>query len=774
LVTFWRWLRALLLTGAALGILAALLLSFAVLWIYPRLPGLDALTDYRPKIPLRIYSADGYLIGEFGEERRNVVRIEDVPENLKRAIVAVEDARFWRHHGIDYIGVLRATWANLSSFGVRQGASTITMQLARNFFLSSERSFQRKLYEGMLAFKIEGSLTKPQILQLYINQIFLGQRAYGFASAAQIYFGKPLERLTLGEMAMLAGLPKSPSKDNPIINPKRASARKLIVLERMLAAGFITEQQRRAAADEPLRVSRTSTTFATKADFIAEMVRARLFAKYGESVYRQGFSVITTINKTHQDAAYAALRDGVLSYDKRHGYRGPEGFIDLDAEPAQNPEWVDEQLDENYPDLDDLISAVVIEADKRHVVAQNRFGNPIEISGDGLTFAKKMLDSKAPVQKRIRRGSVIRLQFDVKKARWNILQRPSVESAFIAIDPRSGAIRALVGGFDFSKNPFNHVTQAWRQPGSSFKPFVYSAALEKGFTPATVINDAPLEVPAEETGSQVWAPQNFDGTYDGPMRMRSALARSKNLVSIRILQAIGTQYAQEYVGRFGFDTQRHPPYLTMALGAGSVTPWQMARAYSVFANGGYRVLPFFIARIVDPRGKVVAEARPLIAGDNAPRVIDARNAYLMHSMLQDVTRYGTAARAGQLGRGDIAGKTGTTNDFVDAWFAGYQATMTGVAWIGFDQPHRLGGNETGGHAALPIWIAYMEKALKGVPPAQPATPEGVVHRRVDPATGLPVSDGGVVEFFYEENSPIDSPLGESSGRNPDEVREQLY
>ena len=745
------WLRFLafplaVLAGlAAVGILAvALVIALA----YPNLPTLGALTEYQPKIPLRIYTADGVMIGEFGEERRAVVAIADVPADLKNAIIAAEDERFYQHPGIDYVGVMRAAYANLVAGGRRQGASTITMQVARNFFLSSEKTLTRKLYEALLAFKIEHSLNKEQILELYVNQIYLGQRAYGFGAASQIYYNKPLNQLTLAESAMLAGLPKAPSLDNPVANPQRAKRRQQYVLRRMADLGYITAAQHDDAVKTPVRARREVNEYSIHAEFAAEMVRQALAEQYPEEVYTRGFRVYTTLRKADQEAAYASLRKGVLEYDRQHGYRNPEGYVELPANVG------DDDFDEllaDHPDSDDLFAAIVLAADAKHVEVALRSGEKIDIAGEGLRFAARGLDAKTTPQKRIRRGAIVRLQRDGKN--WQIVQLPEVESAFVAMDPQDGAVRALVGGFDFNRNKFNHVTQAWRQPGSSFKPFIYSASLEKGFTAATVIPDEPVVLEAEETGSQRWEPKNYDGRFEGPMRLRTALAKSKNMVSIRVLEAIGPKYAQDYVTRFGFEPERHPPYLTMALGAGSVTAWQMARAYAVFANGGFLVQPYFIHKIVDDRGNPLALAQPKRAGDESLRVIDARNAFVMDNMMQDVTRVGTGARAARLGRSDLAGKTGTTNEFVDAWFAGYNPSLVAIAWVGFDQPKTLGRNQTGGVIALPIWVGYMEKALHDAPEMPRDVPDGVVMVPTGPYPPLPGDNRLLPEFFYREAIP---------------------
>jgi len=552
---------------------------------------------------------------------------------------------------------------------------------------------------------------------------------------------------------MLAGLPKAPSAYNPVANPKRAKQRQQYVLRRMRELGTITEAQYEEAMNAPITVRREIDDFGLRAEFVAEMVRQALFDRYGPDVYTLGFRVYTTIQKADQEAAYTALRKGLLDYDRRHGYRGPEGFADLPENAAE--EALEEALAE-HTDSDDLVPAVVLAASPKQVVAYRRGGETVTIGEPGLKFAQSALSDKAPPNRKIRRGAIVRLQKD-DKGGWAVAQLPDAEAAFVAIAPETGAIRALVGGFDFNRNKFNHVTQAWRQPGSSFKPFIYSAALERGFTPATVLLDEPVVVDAALTGGQVWEPKNYDGKYEGPMRMRTALAKSKNMVSIRILQAIGPRFAQEYVTRFGFDSEKHPAYLTMALGAGSVTPLQMARAYGVFANGGYLVEPYVIEKIVDDRGTVLAQANPTRAGDASLRVLDPRNAFLMNSMMQDVTRYGTAARANSLGRRDIAGKTGTTNEHVDAWFAGYQPSLVAISWIGFDQPKNLGNNETGGAAALPIWIGYMGRALKGVPQVEPVVPDGIMSARIDTDTGLASPDGKHVEFFYREHPPQEAP-----------------
>lgn len=772
-----RWFRWLvfpfaLLTG--LAVVGAALAGFVVLLAFPNLPSIEVLTAYQPKVPLRVYTADGALIGEFGEERRAVVKIDAVPAVMKQAILAAEDERFYRHQGVDYVGVIRAAYSNLLAGGKRQGASTITMQVARNFFLSSDKTLIRKAYEALLAFRIEASLTKDEIFEIYINQIYLGQRAYGFAAAAQIYFGRALADVSVAEAAMLAGLPKAPSAFNPVVNPRRAKQRQLYVLRRMRELGTITEEQYTAAQAQPLVVRRDIDDFSIHAEYVAEMVRQVLYNRYPDEVYTSGLRVYTTITKRDQEAAYHALRRSVLDYERRHGYRGPESYVEL---PANAGEDALEDVLHEFPDYDDIRTAIVLQASPREVRAYLRGGETIAIKGEGLRFAARALDGKSPPNRRVRRGSVVRV-LKQDRGGWEIIQLPEVEAAFVALDPITGAVRALVGGFDFSRNKYNHVTQAWRQPGSSFKPFIYSAALEKGFTVATVVNDAPVVVEAEQTGGQVWEPKNYEDTYEGPMRLRTALARSKNMVSIRVLQSIGPQYAQDYVKRFGFDATRHPPYLTMALGAGSVTPWQMARAYAVFANGGYLVDPYLVERIVDDRGNLLAQAQPARAGDESLRVIDIRNAFVMNSLMHDVVRYGTGARVNALRRGDLSGKTGTTNDNVDAWFAGYHPTLVSVAWIGFDQPKKLGRHETGARAALPIWMGYMGDMLKGVPEMGADPPDGVVTVKIDPATGMQSPEIGQPEYFYRENMPpppdAPAPVPDGGTRLIDRVRNQLF
>ncbi|SEA94110.1 penicillin-binding protein 1A [Variovorax sp. YR216] len=726
----------------ALGIAAAgavavvCIIAVALAVAYPNLPDISELADYRPKLPLRVFSSEGILIGEFGEERRNLTPISTVPKIMKDAVLAAEDARFYDHGGVDYKGMLRAGLANLNRVK-SQGASTITMQVARNVYLSSEKTLTRKVYEVLLTFKLEHLLTKDQILEIYVNQIYLGNRAYGFAAASEAYFGKPLQDITIAQAAMLAGLPKAPGANNPVNNPSRARARQLYVIDRMQEAGFITAEQAAEAKKENLHLRDAADPSRLHAEYVAETVRQLMYAQYGDSTYTRGLKVYTTLVAADQAAAYRALRKGIMDYERRQIYRGPEKFVELPNDPKDLDEAVDDAL-ADHPDNGDVMSAVVLKANAKEINAVRSNGDAVQIVGEGLKPAQSGLSDKAPPNIRIRRGAVIRV-VKTPKGSWEITQLPEVEGAFVATDPRDGAVKAMVGGFDFDKNKFNHVTQAWRQPGSSFKPFIYSAALEKGFTPSTVINDAPLFFDAGTTGGQPWEPKNYDGQFEGPMPMRRALMKSKNMVSIRILQSIGTRYAQDWITNFGFEREKHPAYLPMALGAGSVTPMQMVTAYSVFANGGYRVNPYLVTRVTDHKDKVLVDKQPPLLNESM-RAIPQRNAFIMDSLLQSVASGGTAAKAqATLKRTDLYGKTGTTNDSLDAWFAGFQPTMTAVAWIGYDTPRKLGDKETGGGLALPIWITYMETAIKGIPVAEVPAPAGVVNV------------GG--EWYYDDYAP---------------------
>jgi penicillin-binding protein 1A len=754
------------------GVLFAILLcaAIAVAAVYPNLPALSAITDYKPKIPLRIFTADGALIGEFGEERRTFVRIEEVPDHLKKAILAIEDDRFYEHSGIDVLGIVRAIGSNLAG-GTGGGASTITQQVARNFFLTSnERTMaekiKRKFYEILLSLKIEANLSKDQILELYINQIFLGQRAYGFAAASRTYFAKDIKSLSIAEAAMLAGIPKFPSSANPVANFKRASIRQQYILQRMRDLRYITPQQYEAAAKEQLVIRQSASTIEVPAEYVAEMARMLVYERFKDETYTRGLNVITTILKDDQQAAYDAFRAGLMAYERRQTYRGPEARIQIPAGKEAADEAIEEALQE-YPAFDQFLPAVVLEVNRGQVRAQAANSEVVTLSGENVRVAQSALAANAPAARAITRGAVIRIAKNAK-GNWEIVQIPEVEGAFVAANPQNGAVRALVGGFDFNRNKFNHVTQSQRQPGSSFKPFIYSATLEKGFTPATLINDAPVIVDANTTGGQLWEPKNYDGKFDGPLRMRQALAKSKNMVSIRLLQAVGPVYAQEWVTRFGFEADKHPPYLTLALGAGTVSPWDMLGGYSVFANGGYKVNPFIIFKVTDSAGNVVMQAEPVRAGVDAPQVIDPRNAYVMWSMMQDVVRFGTATRALSLKRADIGGKTGTTNDSHDAWFAGFNNQLVGVAWVGFDQPKNLGDKETGGGVALPIWINYMAKVLPKLPEVARTPPSGLTNI------------GG--ELYFSEFIPgqgvyglgLSDPLPTTEEQKQEEAKEQIF
>jgi penicillin-binding protein 1A len=736
--------------GAAMTLAGVMLVAFALAVAYPNLPEISGLTDYRPKLPLRIYSSDNVLLGEYGEERRTFTPINEIPKVMQDAVLAIEDSRFFEHSGVDYKGVLRAALENLRE-SRSQGASTITMQVARNFYLSSEKTFTRKIYEILLALKIESLLSKQQILEVYMNQIYLGQRAHGFAAASEIYFGKPLKDITVAEAAMLAGLPKAPSAYNPISNPQRATQRQRYIIDRMLENGYITVAQRDAALAQPLRY-RAPSEVAVHAEYVAEQARQLVFAQYGAETYSRGLNVELTLSSAEQMVAYRALRKGILDFERRQRYRGPEAYVNLPKDPKLVDARVAEALQE-HRDNDELKSAVALEAGPKKVVAMLESGDTITITGSGLQPAASGLAEKGNPKTAIRRGAVIRV-LQGPKGDWSITQLPEVEGAFVALDPSTGAVRAMVGGFDNDKSQFNRATQAWRQPGSSFKPFIYSAALERGFTPATVVNDAPLFFDATETGSQPWEPKNYDGQFDGPMSLRRGLAKSKNMVSIRVVQAIGPAYAQQWIQRFGFEAERHPAFMTMALGAGTVTPLQMASAYGVFANGGYYVSPMLISRITDSKGKVLHEVKP-VKLDESMRVIEARNAFVMTSMLNEVTSTGTAAKAqAALRRRDIYGKTGTTNDSLDAWFAGWQKGVVAVAWMGYDSPRKLGERETGGGLALPVWIDYMAAVLKGVPVSEPSPPPGLVNLGGEWYYNEYANGNGVASLGLEDQLPI--------------------
>jgi penicillin-binding protein 1A len=693
------------------------------------LPNLDALVNYRPKIPLRVYTSDNVLIGEFGQERRDFVAIKDIPLLQKQALLAIEDSRFYDHGGVDFKGVARAVVADLSG-GLKQGASTITMQVARDFFLTKEKLFSRKLTEVMLAYKIERTLSKDQILELYMNQVYLGQRAYGFSSAARTYFGKPLKDLSLAQSAMLAGLPQAPSSINPVVNPKSARARQQLVLKRMRDLSYVTEAQYKSALAENLHVLGEGQSSNSHALFVAEMVRQAMYAQFKEDTYTRGLVVTTTLVQADQEAAYEGVRRNVMAYDQRHGYRGPEAHVDLPRSPAERNKLVAATL-QKHPASDKLLSAVTLAASAKSLRAQLANGSEITLSADGLRLAATALAPKAVAALKITPGSVIRVVQD-SRGRWTLTQLPNVGVAFVALNNQTGAYRALVGGFDFNASQFNHVTQAWRQPGSAIKPFIYSAALEKGFSPATLVNDAPLSLGSAETGGAPWQPQNDDDVYDGPITLRTALAQSKNVAAVRLLRAITPQYAHDFLPRFGFDAAKQPVNYTLALGTGSVTPLQMAAAYSVFANGGFQINPYLVQKVADTRGNVLFEAKPVVPALESARVLDARNAFVTESLLREVTISGTGAAASQrLGRQDIAGKTGTSSEAFDGWFAGFSGATTAVAWMGYDEPRSLGGREFGATLALPIWTDFMHVTLAGKPLHLTPPPAGVSQAQGD-------------------------------------------
>jgi penicillin-binding protein 1A len=732
---------------AGLGLCGVLLGSLALALAWPNLPDLSAMIDYRPRVPLRVYTADKVLIGEFGEERRNVLRFDEIPDVMKSAILSAEDDRFYQHGGIDWTGVARATLANLTHMSKTQGASTITMQVARNFYLSSEKTYTRKFYELLLTFKIEATLTKDQILDLYMNQIYLGHRAYGFAAASRTYFGKQLGEITPAEAAMLAGIPKAPSRFNPIANFDRAKARQTYVLGRMRNLGYLTEEEYKKAMDQEIVLKSGTGTpaggYAVHGEYVAELARQLLYGVYQDNIYSRGFNVYTTVHSKDQEVAYQAVRNGILDYTRRAPYPGPEETIDLPdgiENDASKLDGVLDDIQEKYPDSGDVLTAVVLQASPTKITVARSSRQIIEVTDkNALKTVARGLVKNAKEQVRIERGSVVYVHKNGDH--WEVINMPTVQAAFVSLRPEDGALQAMVGGFDFEEGKFNRVTQAWRQPGSAFKPFIYAAALERGLTPGTQVSDEPFTLTAEQTGSKAWAPKNYGRTYEPMLTMRQALYKSKNMVSIRIMQAVGPKYVQDYLTRFGFDRARQPAVLPLALGAGSVTPLQLAGAYAVFANGGYRVPPYLIDHVTDSSGKVIMQARPTVAGDAAARAVDPRTVYVMDDMMRGVATYGTAARVHrELKREDIGGKTGTTNDSHDAWFAGFTPKLVGVVWMGYDQPKSLGSSETGGGASLPIWLDYMRYALKD----KPQVPAGPLP------DGLSKIDG---EYYFAEFPP---------------------
>lgn len=760
-----KWLAITGVCGAGAAISLGLVI-FSV--AYYQLPAIDALTQYRPKVPLRVYTADGDLIGEFGEERRDYVPFEEIPRHVKLAILAAEDNGFYEHSGIEFMGIARAAISNIITGRRGQGGSTITMQVARNFFLSSERSYTRKLYEVAMAFKIEQNLSKDKIFEVYANQIFLGHRSYGFGSAAKTYFGKDLRDLSISEAAVLAGLPVAPSAYNPLVNMRRATMRRNYVLGRMFNLGYIDEITYASAIAQPIKVRQTTAeqqktqlqTQELHAGYVAEMVRMLLVPYFKDTLYNQGLNVYTTIRSFDQKVASSTVRQNMIDYDRRYGYRGVEGHVDISQEETREANI--RQALAKVVSSANLLPGVVTQLTPQTMSVQLYSGETVKIAAKDFAFAKRYIAQNGKElqgrykAKELRVGAIVRVTQDAK-GKWSLGQIPVVESAFVSANFNTGAIYSLVGGFDFKLNQFNHVTQAWRQPGSSFKPFIYSAALDKGFTPATIINDAPLSIDPSLTGGKLWEPRNDDRRYDGPMTLATALARSKNLVSIRIVQAIDPFYAQQFISKFGFNPKNHPALLTMALGVGSVTPLEMVTGYSVFANGGYLVQPYLIEKVTDAEGNVLMQSHNAKVGDGAPRTLDARNAYVMNSLLHGVATQGTGRRAGNaLKRADIGAKTGTTNDALDAWFAGYAGEIAAVGWMGYDQPKSLGANAYGAGLVLPVWVNYMKAVLKGAPEYYRPQPADVV--KID---GMP--------FYADQVGDTVQTLGLGETTSPEEV-----
>ena len=746
-----RWILRIAL-GLVVGVLAAVMLAtIAAAILYAELPALDALADYRAVVPMRIFTADGTLIGEFGEERRTVVMLSEVPPMVQHAVLAAEDGRFYEHGGVDYSSIVRAAIDNLRANGVHEGASTITMQVARAFFLSNEKTFMRKIVEAMLAEKIEREFTKQQILEIYMNQIYLGERAYGFAAASDVYFGVPMQRLSWAQAAMLAGLPKAPSSFNPIVNPDRARGRRDYVLRRLHELGYIDDKVYASALSEPVEVRPRRLAYPVEAEYAAEDARQLLLTRYGDDAYRIGLRVVTTLHDKEQQAAVASVIAGVLAYDGRHGsYRGPERKIDpWPTSPEEQATAAQDALDE-LATVGNLEPAVVLQVEQLVATAQSREGI-VKVSVPAAMPDRSKGNGKMPMaESRAPPGSVIRIRHD-EKGSWVLAQLPQVEAALVSMDPQSGAITAMAGGFDFGRNHYNHATQAQRQPGSSFKPFVYSAALEKGFRTTTLLDDSAVDFPLPGTGGRHYSPHDYDDRFLGQITLRSALMKSRNVPAVRVLHAIGIPYARAYVKRFGLTDAQVPPYLTMVLGVGTATPLQMARAYAVFANGGHLVTPYLIDKVTDNDGRLLWQSPRTPTGATEP-VIDPRNAFIMTSMLRDVIRAGTGVGARSLKRQDVGGKTGSTNNFVDAWFAGFTPARVAVSWIGFDAPRTLGKGEVGGHAALPMWTQYMATALEGRPEEPLPAPPGVVAIPADDPAH-PLAMRPQQEYFYVENQP---------------------
>lgn len=755
----------------SLAVTLLILTCAAFFYLELQLPNVEALNNIQLQVPLKIYTQDEQLIGEFGQIRRSPVTLAQIPKPLINAVLATEDQRYYEHPGVDVYGLFRATYAFLTTGKPTQGASTITMQVARNFFLTRKKTFGRKFNEILLALKIDHSLSKEKTLELYLNAIYLGQRAYGVAAASQVYYGKNLNQLTLAEMAMIAGLPQAPSRDNPITNKKAAIERRNHVLERMYGMGFIHKKEYLEAIAEPDNASYHGQHITIYAPYIAEMVRAAMYAQYGDAAYNSGFKVYTTIDSNLQNYADQSLRDGLIAYDKRHGYHGPEKNLgstpDLQA-------WA--ELLQDTPVFNYLRPAAVVRVDDQSAQALLSNGQIIEIPWTGLSWARRYIDNKyvgaAPTSASqvVKIGDVIRVQ--LVNGQWEMTEAPRVQGALVSMNPNTGAVEALAGGFSFQQSHFNRVIQAVRQPGSNFKPFIYSAAFEKGFTLASILNDAPI-MQQDITG--IWRPVNAELDFHGPTRLRTALIQSRNLVTIRLLRNIGVRYTLKYISLFGFDPSKLPHSLSLALGSGGVTPLQIVSGYSIFANGGYRVTPFLIDHVENSDGKIIYQAKlPQVCEnctDPAPRVITAQNAYLITNALQDVIREGTGHKAKVMNRNDIAGKTGTTNDQMDAWFSGFNSDLTTTVWVSFDEPQSL--YEYGADAALPIWIQFMEAALQGKPEHGMLQPSGIVSVRIDPSTGLlagPDNKNAMFEIFTDQTAPTKHAQN-SSNSNPDDESE---
>jgi len=772
-------------------IICGLLLSFsgAYLYLSPNLPSVEALRNVRLQMPLRVYSSDNKLIAEFGEMRRTPIRFAEIPQDFIHALLSAEDDNFANHYGVDVKSLMRAAAQLLKTGHIQTGGSTITMQVAKNYFLTNERSFSRKINEILLALQIERSLTKDEILELYVNKIYLGNRAYGVEAAAQVYYGKSIKDLSLAQMAMIAGLPKAPSRYNPLANPARSLERRNWILERMLKLGFIDQPHFETAVKEPIAASYHVQSPELAAPYIAEMARAELVGRFGGDAYTEGYRVYTTVRSDLQDDANNALRDGLQEYDQRHGYRGPETRL-----PGKTRDAWRQAITQQRP-LGGLEPAIVVQVEKSGVMVMTRDGKEEAVGWDGMKWARPYLsnNSMGPMPRQpsdvVQPGDVIRVQRGDNGA-LRLSQVPAAQSALVSLNPQDGAIMALVGGFSFEQSNYNRATQAKRQPGSSFKPFIYSAALDNGFTAASLINDAPV-VFYDEYLDKVWRPKNDTNTFLGPIPMREALYKSRNMVSIRILQGLGVERARNYISRFGFNKDELPPNLSMALGTATLTPLEIASAWSTFANGGFKVSPYVVQRIESRDGQVVYQANPprvpsdeaqaqqtqaqaQPSGTNelgnddpnlakttiepaaAERIIDARTAYIMTSMLQDVIKRGTGRRALALKRDDLAGKTGTTNDSKDTWFSGFNADYMTTVWVGFDQPESLGRAEYGGNVALPIWMRYMGAALKDKPSHLLPEPAGMISLRIDPVTGraaAPGTPGAYFELFKNEDTP---------------------